>query len=451
MYDFFFTKYATIYYGSMAATIWSMISVIGISIMAYFTARAPLKISQGDRQISSTVTDDVVITLVILGSTALLEFLQMLFFWMGIWGRVSFACKYIREQSRLKGTTSQRFLAKIGVCLASSIMVLKEFLANIGVSYASNRHYWQHKIGQYSLLDSVSCNPSRSILAILRDDRLLQIVVRMMYRLLQIVVRMMYIHDNAFCHPINSQALKVRRKAGKSVELPDEVKKAVISSLKSTGGKVGKWKCLFPPNNEAADLLWACEWVMNPSPSGSQRKQNQTHIILKWHIATWYCEMVPLSPDGPEELKVSLSIATKLSKYCAYLVVSAPKLLPGHHYDTIQKFDEAAVEAVTFLPKSMSMYEAMKSSAVPEETKPKTIFESGVKLGRQLEGMEEGARWKVMADFWAEMILYLAPSANVEEHIEQLAQGGEFITHIWALLSNAGILERQQEHQAGAV
>ncbi|XP_044402574.1 uncharacterized protein [Triticum aestivum] len=167
MYDFFFTKYATIYYGSMAATIWSLISVIGISIMAYFTARTPLKISQGDRQISSTVTDDVVITLVILGSTALLEFLQMLFFWMGIWGRVSFVCKYIREQARLKGTTSQRFLAKIGVCLASSIMVLKAFLANIGVSYASNRHYWQHKIGQYSLLDSVSCNPSRSILAIL--------------------------------------------------------------------------------------------------------------------------------------------------------------------------------------------------------------------------------------------------------------------------------------------
>jgi hypothetical protein len=48
----------------------------------------------------------------------------------------------------------------------------------------------------------------------------------------------------------------------------------------------------------------------------------------------------------------------------------------------------------------------------------------------------------VLADFWVEMLLYAAPSENVKEHIEQLAKGGEFITHLWALLSHAGINER---------
>lgn len=47
-----------------------------------------------------------------------------------------------------------------------------------------------------------------------------------------------------------------------------------------------------------------------------------------------------------------------------------------------------------------------------------------------------------MADFWAEMMVYIAPSNNVAGHIELLAEGGEFVTHVWALLMHAGILER---------
>ncbi|KAM0841912.1 hypothetical protein ACQ4PT_058703 [Festuca glaucescens] len=142
------------------------------------------------------------------------------------------------------------------------------------------------------------------------------------------------------------------------------------------------------------------------------------------------------------QVGLHFGIATKLSRYCAHLVVCAPTLLPGHHYDTQRKFDAAAVEATTFLETAASKYEAVKQLTVPNETKK--IFESGLKLGKQLEVMEEGLRWKVMADFWAEMMLYLAPSDNVQEHIERLAQGGEFITHLWALLSHAGILKREE-------
>nr|XP_034579014.1 uncharacterized protein LOC117842632 [Setaria viridis] len=76
------------------------------------------------------------------------------------------------------------------------------------------------------------------------------------------------------------------------------------------------------------------------------------------------------------------------------------------------------------------------------ESNKEEIFHKGMRLGKQLEGMEEGTRWNVLADFWAEMLIYLAPSDNVKEHIECLAKGGEFITHLWALLTHAGILER---------
>lgn len=83
-----------------------------------------------------------------------------------------------------------------------------------------------------------------------------------------------------------------------------------------------------------------------------------------------------------------------------------------------------------------------------EESEATTIFQSGAKLRKQLEEIEDVTRrWKVLADFWCEMMLCVSPSDNVNEHIEQLTRGGEFITHLWALLSHAGILERGQDQQ----
>ncbi|KAM0836271.1 hypothetical protein ACQ4PT_062418 [Festuca glaucescens] len=57
-------------------------------------------------------------------------------------------------------------------------------------------------------------------------------------------------------------------------------------------------------------------------------------------------------------------------------------------------------------------------------------------------------QWKVLSDFWAEMVLYVAPCADgqARAHLEALARGGEFLTHLWALLTHAGVLER---HHAG--
>ncbi|OEL24233.1 hypothetical protein BAE44_0014748, partial [Dichanthelium oligosanthes] len=123
------------------------------------------------------------------------------------------------------------------------------------------------------------------------------------------------------------------------------------------------------------------------------------------------------------------------------------ELLPGHHYDTSRVFDAVAAEASQFLPGDK--YEAMRS--FPESTQTSMIFPRGVKLGKQLEEMEEGTRWKVLADFWAEMMLYVAPSDNVKEHIECLANGGEFITHLWALLTHAGILDRAQRNDVADI
>ena len=46
------------------------------------------------------------------------------------------------------------------------------------------------------------------------------------------------------------------------------------------------------------------------------------------------------------------------------------------------------------------------------------------------------------ADFWADMMLFVTPSNDANAHAEHLAVGGEFVTHLWALLTHAGILNR---------
>lgn len=72
------------------------------------------------------------------------------------------------------------------------------------------------------------------------------------------------------------------------------------------------------------------------------------------------------------------------------------------------------------------------------------LVELGARLARQLMDIQPTLRWKVLSDFWAEMMLYVAPSDDALAHLESLAKGGEFITHLWALLTHAGILNTKQ-------
>jgi hypothetical protein len=427
MYDFFFTKYAVLYYGSRVIRFMSMASACLIPVIASLTLSGVIKDPSGVNSggvFLDTTEADVAITVAMLVCIALLEVLQLLHYRTTIWGRVSLACQCVREEQEALNKRQK------GCC-----MKFKEILAKVGMS-ASNDHYFEEKLGQYSLLESVIYHSHQ-------NQSKYGLWISFWYKWTGNI-------DFELFHPCRNMFRHWRvGQSRKSIRVPAEVKAAVLQSLKRTDGKLtnGASSLEF---SRAPHLLWACRHS-EPIVSNTQKKENQTCFILTWHIATCYCEMAA-EPGGVEgELKVYFDVSTALSKYCAHLVVSAPKLLPGHHYDTRRVFEAVVDEAFEFLGDRKDKYEFLRRS-LPAESgsgdvaagSEEKIFYKGVKLGKQLERME-GARWKVLADFWAEMLLYVAPSDKVKEHVECLAKGGEFITQLWALLTHAGILDRDQK------
>lgn len=63
-------------------------------------------------------------------------------------------------------------------------------------------------------------------------------------------------------------------------------------------------------------------------------------------------------------------------------------------------------------------------------------------------------RWKIMAEFWAEMVMFVPQSSNAAAHVEHLARGDEFVTQLWAFLSNGWdrtfIRRRDGDNDGGA-
>ncbi|KAL6847939.1 hypothetical protein ACP4OV_022067 [Aristida adscensionis] len=237
-------------------------------------------------------------------------------------------------------------------------------------------------------------------------------------------------------------AMSLLEKKRDPVKISDTVKRAIARSLLSTAGKLTNGETSLKHN---AVFCWTMEG------------HSQVEVMLIWHIATEYCHLT-LSDDhsnGVNQHDPDRGVAVDLSRYCAYLIADVPELLPYHVADTNfskRTVVEEAHEVLAFSDLS-ERYEIMKNLQGTEEAgDPETVFKKGVKLGKQLERvLNEAQRWELMADFWAETIIYVAPShTTAKQHMQHLENGGEFLTHLWALLSHAGILNLDRDKDQGA-
>ncbi|XP_042514521.1 uncharacterized protein LOC122089116 [Macadamia integrifolia] len=386
LYDFFYTKYPVIFiFGFPTYKAIEIIMVVASSWIAVSTLDNYQPPEDTVTLVTSSGTNlDVLVTRVVVLSIAVMQFLQLLSLLFSDWATVVWVCKYISNHSN-------KFLEKV-----------VQFFCHRRHRRCFNLKPWTRQLGQYSLLLSYHHNPPKPL-----DHSLTSTLV---YQL--------------------TKGFSVYR-----IKLHMDVKKAVLQSLKANGRLLSNGLASLQQNRVDSDLGWACQL------------ETHTHCILVWHIATTLCEIAPLqSQQGGREVNPHFRVASSISNYCSYLVASVPNLLPDHFYVIHFIFDRVVEEVNEILKGCKGRKKKYEEMMKKGETDPKTITAMGVKLAKELMDIgDQELRWKVLADFWAEMILFLAPSDNATSHAEQLVNGGEFLTHLWTLLSHAGILRREED------
>ncbi|KAL6841509.1 hypothetical protein ACP4OV_028652 [Aristida adscensionis] len=250
------------------------------------------------------------------------------------------------------------------------------------------------------------------------------------------------------------------QKRGRRKPLPLELKRAVLVALKASRCRLSNGAAALRRHGLWRRLEWAC------------RLPKVTDQILVWHVVTTRCDWASPRPGRRRGGEAALAaaggehrlVATKLSNYCAYLVAFVPEMLPDPSYNAEQIFDTAVQQArdhfgarrtaSSILAKLEEMEEEHARSQLEsgggahERAGSATVIERAAQLGWQLRAAvpDDARRWEVLAEFWTELVLFLAPSDDVDIHAEMLGAGGEFMTKLWALLAHAGVLERPPSH-----
>uniref|UniRef100_A0ACD5ZM35 Uncharacterized protein n=1 Tax=Avena sativa TaxID=4498 RepID=A0ACD5ZM35_AVESA len=267
-------------------------------------------------------------------------------------------------------------------------------------------HWWNNKLGQYSLLKLNS-----------------------------------YGKQNAFSL-LMEKIGEGRKKREKDAPLTAEIKTAVLSSLRESSGQlsVGRSRRSRELRAKTQQLHWA-----------PFELPTSTHTVLVWHIATTICACAD-QDDTSDELPGRI-VATRLSGYCAYLLAFVPDMLPDHSYKARQILDAVILDARERLGKTRTLPERCSDLSKLEAPIGKVQDMSILILGADLAKcllLEDNLpqQWDQLASFWADLVLFLAPSDKPDVHADCLATGGEFMTHLWALLTHAGIVDRSNIHAA---
>ena len=244
--------------------------------------------------------------------------------------------------------------------------------------------------------------------------------------------------------PANHQQLKMRHGLSwlslrfsnpriQHVQVPLAVKAAIVDALRSSNGCLSRGMAALRNSRIGDRLLWVCEG------------EGTSDVILAWHISTSIFEA---RHGGASSTK--RTVAIHLSQYCVYLMAAAPELLPDDkawfkkQYETISKDIERVLAG-----DEPTEHESMV--ALLNEKSEYEVVKRGVKLGKQLLELatDDEAGWALLASFWSEMVLYIAPSDSLKApHKKAIARGTELLTLIWALLTHAGIISRPNIHTA---
>ena len=200
--------------------------------------------------------------------------------------------------------------------------------------------------------------------------------------------------------------------------------------------------------------------VMFSNLSWAFDSKSIAEVTLTWHIATDIFQEGSSHTLSTNAAYFSM-VATGLSRYCAYLVVFQPEIMPENQDNTerlINLMKEELRESLGFLEfyffrHATRVKRIMQLKGKDRWTENKMV-KNGVALGASLlekvfhddGGGDDDDQlemvWKMLANVWTELMAYLVPSTDEERlkgHENALVQGGDFITVLWALSTHMGI------------
>ncbi|KAL6660371.1 hypothetical protein ACP70R_001917 [Stipagrostis hirtigluma subsp. patula] len=475
LFDVFFTGNAFLhYYQAKTASLWALASFTGIcfvgvaaAIPGTMTSRHPASGPGGCTNVVHTTTADLVITFVILASLALLQLLQLIRCWTSNWARLAVVCAYTRNSMKMHRGKTPYWLALW--------MRLKVFVAT-GTNWF-DKYLWQCKIGQYqySMLPEARFTGKKEVEGKGRN-RTGKSMVDRLYRGCVRLVKMLaldYIWEvlwDLLGSDINKRA---------AIRLDENVKASIfyfLGKIKSDRSE-GDWLS-FAQDQRIQEFL---PYTYTPQFEPELHGFRYTRCVMAWCVATWYCELAEQEKElsrkknasskaeegigcrgtavgcfkkeaaggggEREENQKHRHVANALSKYCAYMVVSVPELLPGSVPDTRRAYDhfvEAAQEAQDKDALLKAMLDRRYWSRLHSGNVMIKDINNHASVGGDrllLDLIRSSNPWETLADVWVRMLVYAAPYGNAEAHMRQLSQGGEFITHLWALLCHLSIRE----------
>uniref|UniRef100_A0ACD5W6R1 Uncharacterized protein n=1 Tax=Avena sativa TaxID=4498 RepID=A0ACD5W6R1_AVESA len=330
---------------------------------------------------------DLLVTRLVIVWYMFLESYQFLsLFIFSDWHKVKMMCRYVRKESW------HRAFVEIPLKVLCHFNITK---------------YWKGSIGQYFILDNVHPHPVKSFLSWL-----------------------------------SLQALDASLMTS-SISLPPEVRHAVLRQLKATRCEITDGRMwLYGMGVMDLDLDKDCFLG-----------HTYACYIMTWHVATSICSYgLTVEDASSPELVKNHAVATKLSGYCAYLLAFKPDLVPDSTYTSLSMAHGTLQNAREYLAECKSnkeMYDKLielgNSRSKVNEVR---FLHEGARIAvylvdsTRIETEEE--RWRVLAVFWANMMLWIASSDRAVAHATRMATGGEFITLIWALLTHAHVVDKIQ-------
>ncbi|XP_031251051.1 uncharacterized protein LOC116108959 [Pistacia vera] len=134
--------------------------------------------------------------------------------------------------------------------------------------------------------------------------------------------------------------------------------------------------------------------------------------ILAWHIATDLCYYNDFTKHEKADLdSINCKISRCLSNYMLYLLVFCPSMMSSGNGEL--RYRNACVE-------------------VKDKLKDLQNLESR-------NGWSFDKKWEMICEVWVEMLGYAAIHCGWREHGQQLAKGGELLTHVCLIMTHLGL------------